>query len=114
LDSKFNKSSVGFLKNGTPISTPTVGSKTDHFTIEGDTVIGLNGTIALNFYEVKWYNGSTVLYTENVQHGYTTTYPGASNPTKASTASHVYTFDRWVVKVTEYDIPATITADCQF
>ncbi|MBR6911632.1 MAG: hypothetical protein IKN41_07240, partial [Candidatus Methanomethylophilaceae archaeon] len=114
LDGKFDKSTVGFLKNGSPITDPAVGSKTDSFTIYGDTIISLNADISLNFYEVKWYNGSTLLYTESVPHGYNTTYPGTYNPTKESTASHVYTFNRWVQKGTELDVPAKITQDSQF
>ncbi|MBR6911876.1 MAG: hypothetical protein IKN41_08475, partial [Candidatus Methanomethylophilaceae archaeon] len=114
LDSKFNQSTVGFLKNGVPISEPTVGSKTDHFTILGNTEIGLNANISINFYDVKWYNGSTLLQTEHVQYGYTTTYPGSSNPTKESTASHTYSFSKWVVRGTQQDIPANITQDWEF
>ena len=111
LDEKFDKTLVRFLKNGTPISEPAAGHKSDHFTVPGDTTIVLDGNISINTYEVKWYSEGTLLFTEERQHGYNTAYPGTSNPTKESTASHTYTFSRWVLKGTQQAIPLIITED---
>ena len=47
-----------------------------------------------NYYEVKFYNGGTLLFTDTVEEGSNAAYEG-STPTKASTAQYNYTFAGW-------------------
>lgn len=48
------------------------------------------------YYEVKFYNGSTLLYTDTVEGGGNATY-GGSTPTKAQSVQYTYTFAGWAL-----------------
>jgi len=50
-------------------------------------------------YAVRFYNGSTLLYTDWVEKGGTAVYVG-SNPTKAQTDQYTYTFSGWSTSTT--------------
>ena len=65
-------------------------------------------------YNVYFYNGSTLLYTDTVAYGSNAAYSGSS-PTKASTAQYTYTFEGWNSQdeqsSAEVNILNNITAD---
>ncbi len=61
------------------------------------TNITSNQTLTAQYaesYAVRFYNGSTLLYTDWVDRGGTAVYSG-STPTKAQTAQYTYTFSGW-------------------
>lgn len=65
-------------------------------------------------YSVRFFNGSTLLYTDHVQYGSTASYIG-NTPTKSSTAQYNYSFVGWASSdgqsVAESGILTNITAD---
>ncbi|AMK13532.1 TIGR02543 family repeat-containing cell surface protein [methanogenic archaeon mixed culture ISO4-G1] len=111
----FDKTMISFADNGVAIAPLEQGGKTYEFTLTEDKNITIAGNPTRNSYQVRWYSESTLLYTESsVIYGAEPAYPGLSLPTKDSTASLVYTFNKWVIKGTVDDLPDTITADYDF
>lgn len=65
--------------------------------ITGDTnIYAIYENILRVYYEVKFYNGSTLLYTDTVEAGGDAVYAG-STPTKTQDAQYTYTFAGWTL-----------------
>lgn len=65
--------------------------------ITGDTnIYAVYQSIQRVYYEVKFYNGTTLLYTDTVESGNDATYVG-STPTKTQDAQYTYTFAGWAL-----------------
>ena len=79
--------------------TRTEGGEADEnalLNITGDTNIYAAYTATLRvYYEVKFFNGTTLLQTVNVEAGGNAEYTGGSTPSKAQTAQYTYTFAGW-------------------
>ena len=93
----FDKSVPKLTKNGTVI-TDIADSGAYAVTIEGTTSIGFAGTITINTYDITWYdwNGTTVLSTTKVVHGYTPSYSGSAQPYRESDKTgYEYVPDGW-------------------
>ena len=80
--------------------------------VTGDVTYSAQFNATVNKYTVKWMNGNTEIYSEDVEYGTTPVYNTQQygTPTQAATAEFTYTFAGWNPEVAAVTGNATYTA----